>query len=716
MSGDRLSVNADRVAPAGRSYKGPNRPPRSAPWARRSSRLLVTLTAAFAVPATAQQTLPPIHVTAPAHALPAGLESLPVSATRIERDTLADAQYQIDLGETLARVPGLVANDRQNHAQDLQLSLRGFGARASFGVRGLRLYTDGIPATMPDGQGQLSHFDLIGAERVTVLRGPFSALYGASSGGVIELTSRDPQRAFAEISGWAGPDDLQRYGFAGALARGHASVLATGSWLDTNGYRAHSAATRTGAQVRAAFGESRSGVLLANTLSLEAQDPLGLTRAQFETDPGQAHPNARLYDTRKTVTQSQAGFAWAPTAAGGTLRVIGWAGARDTRQYLSIPDTVQGTPASNPTHPGGVIDLDRAYYGADVRWLRGFGRFGVAFGVDLEFLDERRQGFSNYTGVPGPTSIKGVEGEPRRDEDNTAQNWDPYAQIDWAFADEWRALLGVRAAHVRMASDDRFVIAGNGDDSGVAEFDALLPVTGVRWARDALALHASVSAGAETPTLNELAYRSDGSAGLNDSLRAARSSNVELGGRWVSEAWRTEFALFHIDTRDEIVVAGSSGGRTTFRNASGTRRDGVEANAEWQFLPRWSALMAYTLIDARYDDDFAAGQPLPGVPRETVFGELAWRGAGPLRAAVEALHRSAVSVDDVNTDAAPSYTVVNLRLAAHLPRGLELLLRTENLFDARYAGAVIVNELNGRHFEPAPGRGFGAGLRWHWDR
>ena len=622
--------------------------------------------------------LPPIEVIATGAALPTGLDALPSSATRVERDTLAEAQYQVNLSEALARVPGLVANNRQNYAQDLQISLRGFGARAAFGVRGLRLYTDGIPATMPDGQGQVSHFDLLGAERITVLRGPFSALYGSASGGVIELTTRDPAAPFAEASGWGGADALQRYGLVAGSAGAGWSAHGAASWFDTAGHRAHSAATRAGGQARLAAGHA---VLMANAVDLEAQDPLGLTRAQWEQDPHQAGSNAAAYDTRKTVQQSQAGLAWTrPLGTAQAVRIVGWAGQRDTRQFQSIPDTVQGTLADNPTHPGGVIDLDRTYYGADLRWLVRAGpaprAFNFALGADLEFLDERRQGFQNFTGTPGPTSLKGVPGERRRDEDNRAASTDPYAQADWRFAADWLALLGARYARSRFRSEDHFVVAGNGDDSGAVTCRAWLPVAGLRYSPGPFAAHAAVSRGSETPTLNELAYRPDGSAGLNAELRAARSAHYELGlsynvgrhshadetpsvgrhshadrSRQRLADLRVELALFHIDTTDEIVVAASSGGRTIFRNAAATTRDGVETSLQWQ-VAGFAPTLAYTYLDARYDASFATGNRLPGVPRHTLFGELAWRGAA-LSAALEGLYRSAVSVNDAGTDATP---------------------------------------------------------------
>ena len=147
----------------------------------------------------------------------------PYAVSVIDAGELRSAGPMVNLSESLGRVPGLVANLRNNYAQDLQLSSRGFGARATFGVRGLRLYTDGIPATMPDGQGQVSHFDIAGAQRIEVLRGPFSALYGASSGGVISLVSAAPRETAYTLDGDVGSNGLWQ-------ARVGVEALLPGGW------------------------------------------------------------------------------------------------------------------------------------------------------------------------------------------------------------------------------------------------------------------------------------------------------------------------------------------------------------------------------------------------------------------------------------------------------------------------------------------------------
>ncbi len=322
----------------------------------------------------------------------------PYAVSVIDAAELRSAGPMVNLSESLNRVPGLVANLRNNYAQDLQLSSRGFGARATFGIRGLRLYTDGIPATMPDGQGQVSHFDIAGAQRIEVLRGPFSALYGANSGGVISLVSAAPQGNSYSIDGDVGSDGLwqARLGVE-ALLPGGWNIRAQASEFNTDGVRPHSAAQRTLGNLRLGWvGDQDTVTLLLNSVNQPAQDPLGLTRAQFDADPFQTTPQAILFDTRKTTGQTQGGATWRHRFTdAGALResvLTAYAGQRDVTQWQAIPPATQ----ANPRHPGGVIDLGRDYSGVDARLAWRWDQASLIAGVATERQSEDRRGFENF--------------------------------------------------------------------------------------------------------------------------------------------------------------------------------------------------------------------------------------------------------------------------------------------------------------------------------
>ena len=399
----------------------------------------------------------------------------PFAITLIDAELLRQAGPRVHLSEALARVPGLVANNRHNFAQDLQLSSRGFGARAGFGVRGLRLYTDGIPATMPDGQGQPAHFDLAGAERLEVLRGPFSVLYGNSSGGVVALFTAPVREAQAEAAWDAGSFGLRqlRVGLATPLGGG-LDLRASATALQIDGFRPHSAARRGLAHLRLGWNDADDRVtFIAGAFEQPADDPLGLSREQFEADPRQTTPQATQFDTRKSARQQQAGLSWQRRLDAGALRegrVALYAGTRSVAQWLAI---APGTQA-NPRHGGGVIDFDRRYHGLDARLRWAWDGLDLLAGAAIEQQSDQRRGFENFSGTP---LVLGSTGVLRRDETNTATTRDLFVQAEWALADGWSATAGLRAGRVTLAAVDRFL--ANGDDSGRLAFDYRNPVLGL---------------------------------------------------------------------------------------------------------------------------------------------------------------------------------------------------------------------------------------------
>jgi len=688
--------------------------------ARRTALALAASTAAAAQ--AAPTVLEPVVVTATR--TETAPFDLPASIDRIDGEALRAGRAQVNISEGLGQVPGLLARDRQNYAQDVQISVRGFGARASFGIRGVRVYVDDIPATLPDGQGQITNAELGTVGRVEVLRGPFSALYGNSSGGVISIYSEvpgGPPRLDAGIA--FGSDGLQRVGISSSGKAGAIAYTLGASRFQTDGDRQHSAAERRLGNARLSFklGSDTQLTLIANSVELpEAQDPLGLSRAQWQADPRGVDPSAISFNTRKTMKQEQGGLVLEHGIdASNTLRVMVYQGHRTTTQFQSIPVATQ----ANPLHPGGVIDLARDYQGADIRWRWkgqiGNGGASVVAGIAADELREHRLGYQNFIGT-----TLGVQGALRRDETNRVSNADPYLQAQWQPTAAWLITAGVRRAKVGFTSTDAYITKTNPDDSGAASYAATLPVLGASYAfSEGLHVYATAGKGFETPTLNELAYRASGATGLNFGLQASVSRSVETGLK--ARPWagaELTLALFETHTEHEIVTQTNVGGRATYQNAGATRRRGLEAAGSWQITPTLQAQAAATGLDARYRDSFltctatpcaAANQQvkadnrIPGVARTAVYGSLTWQPAGGWRLGTEVRSLSKVWVNDLNTDAAPGYATVAAFAGYQLSLGpwdLGALLRVDNLADRRYAGSVIVNDGNSRFFEPAPGR------------
>ena len=701
--------------------------------------LAATMAAAACAPVLAQTagaveqtTLQPVVVT-PMPGVAQSAFDTPASVNVIQGAQLREGQLGVNLSESLVRVPGVTALNRQNYAQDIQISSRGYGARSTFGARGLRLYTDGIPATAPDGQGQVSHFDLNSADRIEVLRGPFSALYGNASGGVIALFTADGgPKTVAEFSTTFGSYGTQRQAVRLSGQEGKVQYNISTTHFETDGYRDHSAATRDGvnAKVKYSFTDDTKATLVVNSAHLpDAQDPMGLTRAEYNANPKQASPAALQFNTRKSVLQNQAGLILEHRIdAVQSIKVTGWTGARDTVQYQSIPVATQ-TPI---TSPGGVIGLERRYHGIDAQWTARTRLLDHPFtftaGAMTDRLDEHRQGWLNFTGT-GASQVVGVQGALRRDEDNRLRSLDEYAQGAWELGPA-SVTVGLRHSDVHFDSRDHFIVGANGDDSGSKAYTATTPVLGVvLHATDALNLYASAGRGFETPTFNEISYRPSG-PGLNFGLQSAKSRQWELGAKAeLSRSWRADVAFFEARTSDELVVLSNVGGRSTFQNVGQTLRRGVEASLDGHWGQGWSAQLAATVLDATYSNRFLtcgappcttpnlvvnAGNRIPGIPNTLLFAELAWehRPSG-LGLAAELRHTGRIEVDDRNTDAAPASTVLALRASLHQAVDhwtLREFVRVDNVTDRRYAGSVIVNEGNSRFFEPAPGRNWLAGV------
>jgi len=655
---------------------------------------------------------------------------VPAAIDAVAIDSLGHDGLGVHLSEVLAQIPGVLARNRNSHAQDEQIAIRGFGARSTFGVRGVRLYTDGIPASMPDGSGQVSHFNLGSAARVEVLRGPFSALYGNSSGGVIQIFTADGEGPPQLRAGLAGGSN--GIGRAGINLRGGGERIGYNvdlSHFRTDGWRAHSAAERHAFNSKVSWnvGGSATLTLIGNAVSVpEAQDPLGLTLAQFREDPRQVAAVAAQFNTRKSVAQAQAGAIWEQALGPHTsLRILAYSGNRAVEQYLAIPMAAQ----NSPLHSGGVIDLDSDYHGTDARWTWNRGAFELTLGANYENQQQKRLGYLNHVG-----DVLGVRGTRRRDEDNRAYNIDQYAQASWRFAANASLLAGVRHSTIRFRSHDRYITAANPDDSGSRRYSATTPVLGVLVdVSPSTGLYATWGKGFETPTFAELAYRSDAGSGLNFGLEPARSRNAELGAKLrVGEAVESALAVFRASTDDELAIATNAGGRTTFQNIGNARREGVEASLSARLGGRWNLQLAGTWLDATFRSPFltctgspcttpatpvAAGTRIPGVPRSQLRVALTHGGEYGWRTSVQVERMSAVPVNDIGSESAPAYAIagIDVGYGFRLSSGtLRAFASIDNLFDRAHVGSVIVNEGNGRFHEPGIGRSVLVGAQWHW--
>jgi len=635
---------------------------------------------------------------------------VPESVTTLDRRDIARGQPQVNLSESLQAVPGVVAQNRQDYAQDLQISIRGFGSLASFGVQGIRLLLDGLPATMPDGQGQPQVFDLPAIDRIEVLRGPFALGYGNSPGGVIRATTLDgPDQPTLSLRDWLGSFGATQaaLGFGGPLGAAGSYRLTT-TRFHTEGYREHSAATRKQlyAKTRYAVGPTTLTVV-ATLFHQQAEDPSGLTAMQVAQDPSQANPRAVAYDARKDVHHAQGGIVSdTPLGPDDTLHATAYAGTRSVVQFLPFA-------GDTGLSSGGVVDLADHFGGARGHvihdgWIGG-RPYTLTAGIDYDRENEYRKGYVNDAGTAGAL---------RRDEFDVVDDFDQYLQARFDATPAWTFAGGLRHNRVRFTSQDHYITATNPNDSGQVTYSRTDPVAGSLYRINPhLHLYANAGRGFQTPTFYQLAYRPDGAPGLNLNLAPAVSDNYEAGVKALAGPVRIDASVFHIRTRDDIVVAQSLNGRTSYENAAATLRDGVELRLTGSFAHHLSTIVALSYIDARYDGGANDGNSMPGVPSRTAYVGLTWEAPPTgFYTTAEGQYRDRVYVDSGNSAAASPYAVANWRAGFRQQAGswhFEEFVRVDNLFDRRYVGAVVVGDSNGRYYQPAPGRNYTVGASLH---
>lgn len=624
----------------------------------------------------------------------AALSSLPYAVSAVAADAWRPGRPTAGLDEALLTVPGVFVANRYNYALDQRVAIRGFGARSAFGVRGVKVLLDGIPQTLPDGQGQLTNVDLAAVERAEVWRGAASVLYGNAAGGVISL------RTSLEEPGLLRPElrlVVGGYGFLKGAVRadapvGAGSLHAAGSRMTTDGFRVHSAAEQRRLSIRAAYpvGPGTRVTLLSSFADDPlAQSPGTLTRAEMDSLPRLADPRYVATEAGKVVTQGQVGASvHRRLSSGASVELVAFG---------------QGREVENPL-PFAVIALDRWAYGARSTATLPWGDGGqlATVGADLQWQRDDRRNLS-------PDRRRVV-----LDQLDRVVELGSFAQVRVPVGAGVSVTAGARYDRVGFRVDDR--LPGDGDQSGERTLAALSAMGGVTVERyRGVVPYVSVGTSFETPTTTELLNRPDGRPGLNPELEPQRAVHYELGARGRGGTWFSyELAAFHADVRDELIPFESpvEPGRRVFRNAGASRHRGLEAGLTVRPLPGVAATAAYTYADYRFetfrvDGDTLDGNRIPGVPVHRLHWTVRYEAPAGGWVAVDNTYTSAVPADDTNAAEAAAWWVAAVRGGWRTVVSgwrVELFAGAENLLDRRYAGSVVINARGGRYFEPAPGR------------
>ena len=610
----------------------------------------------------------------------------------------------LDTASLLQGIAGLQADQRGNFAQDSRISLRGFGTRSSFGVRGVEITLDGIPLSTPDGQVQPSTLMLDQLQQVEVLKGPFATLYGNASGGVIAFTSKEELKDSVyfrqQHSAWQNNSTI-------VLGTEYGEIAWTQSYHQ--GYRAHNSAQKRQAYWRKSWD-------LAENLSFSLrydwandpllQDPLALSEAEWRADPSQTASSAILFDTKKTSAQRgfSANLAYADEAY--NWQFSSWQLQREITQYLAFTGEA-------PTSAGGIVDLNRQMQGFKGRWQQttGFGAWQLFGGAEQS--RDKRLGAVNQFGNLGPL---------RRDETGTVKSQDLGSYLHFALDENFDTYAGLRLNRQQFRVNDWFITPANPDDSGQRSDQHYHWALGSTYQLNTWqSLNLSVGEGYESPTLTEMAYSSS-SSGLNLALKAAKALQLQAGWKYAKAGRTLSIDIFHIATENELLVDQSLGGRTSYRNAAATRRIGAEFSGQWQLTPSWQHQLSLTSIDARFrtpSEPLLQDRILPGLAKQQLSWQISWL---PLKSDFWQLqsvvdYKSRMAADDRNQVFAPASTIWRLqsRWQGELYSGQwQAWLAAENITNTRYVGAVVVNQGNGRSFEPGVPRQLLAGFQYNY--
>jgi iron complex outermembrane receptor protein len=644
---------------------------------------------------------------------------LPFAVTVQTPDSMRPGQRHLSLDETLGLIPGLSVSNRNNPSQDPRISIRGFGARSAFGVRGIRVLRDGIPLTLPDGQTPVDYLDLESVGRVEVMRGSASSLYGNAGGGVVDIRTSDPPQV--PVSGavrlWNGAFGSRRLvAKTGGAASGfgyQANVART----ESDGYRDYSRQRMTNGFARLSF-DNTDGSYAVDWLGVNtpvAQNPGALTRAQFETNPRLADPLSVRKGARKAVTQSQFGLTGRHRVGRGEIEASGNAGTRTLDNPLTFA----------------VVDVGRATAGGSLRAQLPFDLLGannrLTAGTEIQRQNDLRLNFSNCNDIPPLTTptascpVLGLErGAVTLNQREIVSSFGSYLRDELDLGDRYTLTASVRTDAVRFRVEDKLISATNPDDSGERPLDAVSPMFGI-LARlsNSHSAYANVSSAFETPTATELGNQPSGAAGINRDLKPQRSLTYEVGVKGVGAVGlQYNAALFATRVHDELIpfdIPGG-GGRRFFRNAGRTSRRGVELGlgiaVKQLELGGAYTYANYRFVDFTVDTAHYAGNQIPGIPRQTLQASASFRSA-LATLVTEATLADRMFVNDANSESSPGYAIFNVRVVSSAlwnGSGAELTLGAQNVFNTKYISSVSVNAAAGKFYEPGSQRSVYIGL------
>ncbi len=668
----------------------------------------------------------------------------PYAINQLNRHEIREGEKLISLETALQPIPGLFVNNRQNFALGDRISMRGIGARASFGVRGIKIIVDGIPLTMPDGQTQLSNLDLASAGEIEVLRGPSASLYGNGAGGLIRIqTETATDRTFTfEPQLTTGSNGLLRLQGKISGSLGFHNYLLNVNHVQSDGYRGHSAAKfwKLNGVGRHNLSKKMHLTTVINYYNAPyLLNPSSLTKTDALKNPTKSRFFVRQQGAGEQIDQVQGGITFRYTP--GKQQEFKVTAYAITRNLL------------NPI-PGRIIELDRTAVGLRTSWHRqdSLGNFPLEWtiGTDIEIQNDNRSEYENM-GIPSD-KLQNLEGEAilnaiqygrslLQQEENVL-GIGPFIHTDWLLHPKWRLTLGGRFDSYRFKINDQFREDGS-DDSGTITMQQFSPMAGLVFEISSNRFwYLNFTTAFQTPTTTELSNRPDGSGGLNPNLQPVDIISYELGVKRIIPDWEIQYqaAVYFMQLNDMLIPFQSSEAEQEeifYRNAGRSQNTGAELFLNWSPSRHLDIDLSYTHMDFKFEDyqvlhtqnnqhEFInlTGNQIPGVPKQRFYMGIKYSHISEAFVKIQFNWVDEYFANDFNgpppdNDKPQSnyindaYSTIDIRLGKywHLSNtGIKFFLGVDNLLDERYNSSIIPNAFGARFFEPAPGQTWYGGV------
>jgi len=654
------------------------------------------------------------------------IDSVFISATRIENEwlkvtraistrnsnQLIESNPQLSLQEYLLDVPGVFSMNNQNMAQDLRVSIRGFGSRANFGVRGLQLIVDGIPETTADGQGQLDAIPLGLINNIEVIKGPSATLYGQASGGVISIKTLSEfnhnlrDKSLLEVRLLYGSYNTSQIQLNYGKKLANTSYIFHANQSSSEGYRIKSNFLNRNLKARLdhKFTKfSKINFMVDFLSSPEGEDPGALNLEEATNNRRAARDRNEAFNTGESINNLKASVTYQLVASKNrTMDVYGFL---TSRNFLGLL----------PFETGGIVDLGRWYYGQGISYTIKTNKKSfdatVKYGYDLANQVDTRIRFSNLLGEQGPIDLNNKE---------IIKNAGLYMLLDFDIG-SMHVNAGLRYDYNFFELKD--VLLFGKDNSGIQTFSNFSPSLGVNYHLESnTSVFANYSSGFDTPTFLELVNNPSRGFGLNNTISPQQSDSYELGLRVnVPRSYSMSITLFHVRTSEELVPFSipAEPEITFFRNAGGTIRRGLEFEGRYTYNNIWDFTLSYSLASYKYenfiikDDDFS-GNRLPGIPDHNAFLRIGYTHPMGLKLNLNNRFVGKLYTSDSNDIQVDSYLLsdfygsYDLKLKDY---SFQPFVGLQNLLNSQYFDNIRINGFANRHYEPAPGFNVFGGIR-----